>query len=355
MKKADVSKFDSTGAGDARANIFGLNFAESESNIVIIPVPWEVTVSYLRGTAKGPAAVRGASAQLDLFDAEYAEMGLARPWEFGIHLRRESPKVRALNTTACKQAKPVIAAGGPSDKRLLGLAAKVNEASVKLNAIVGKAANEVLSQGKIVGVLGGDHSTPFGAIAACAERFPGMGILHFDAHADLREAFEGFEYSHASIMNNVVHKLSGVSRLVQLGIRDFCDAEYEMATTHPRIQTWFDHIVRRELFQGTSFSELAKRIVSPLPEHVYVSFDIDGLDPSLCPHTGTPVAGGLQFAEAVFVLRELAASGRRIVGFDLNEVAPHPRNRSDEWDGNVGARILYKLCAAALYSSGART
>jgi agmatinase len=156
-------------------------------------------------------------------------------------------------------------------------------------------------------------------------------------------------------MNNVMHKVSGVSKLVQVGIRDFCDAEYEMATSHPRIQTWFDHIIRRELFQGTSFAELAKRMVSALPEHVYVSFDIDGLDPSLCPHTGTPVPGGLSFAEATFILRELALSGRKIVGFDLNEVAPNPRSRSDEWDGNVGARILYKLCAAALYSQGARS
>ncbi len=355
MKKADVSKFNVTGAGSSHSNIFGLDFDLAESNIVILPVPWEVTVSYMRGTAKGPAAVRSASPQLDLFDAEYAELGLARPWEFGIHLLSENSKIRALNTLGCKHAKPIIAAGGPSSKRLLALAAKVNEASVKLNAMVSQTMDGLLAKNKIVGVLGGDHSTPFGAIAACAEKFPGMGVLHFDAHADLREAYEGFEYSHASIMNNVMRKLTGVSKLVQVGIRDFCDSEYEMATTHPRIQTWFDNTIRREIFQGTTFAELAKRMVSALPEHVYVSFDIDGLDPSLCPHTGTPVPGGLSFAEATFILRELALSGRKIVGFDLNEVAPHPRSRSDEWDGNVGARILYKLCAAALYSQGARS
>lgn len=355
MKKADFTKFDTEGAGDANANIFGLNFSRSESNVVIIPVPWEVTVSYSRGTAKGPAAIRKASPQLDLFDAEYAEAGLSRPWEFGIHLLKENAAIRSLNAAACKSALPVVAAGGAVNKKMQALARKVNEASVKLNGLVFAAAKEILEQGKIVAVVGGDHSVPFGAIAACAEKFPGMGVLHFDAHADLRDAYEGFEYSHASIMNNVVRKISGVSRLVQVGIRDFSEPEYEMATTHPRIKTWFDFVMRREMFQGATFAQIAKSIVSDLPSDVYISFDIDGLDPSLCPHTGTPVAGGLSFMEATYIVREVALSGRRIVGIDVNEVAPHPRSRSDEWDGNVGARVLYKLCAAALYSQGART
>ena len=304
---------------------------------------------------KGPEAIRRASPQLDLFDAEYAEIGLSRPWEFGIHMLKPQANVRALNAAACKAALPVVAAGGANNKRLSALLAKVNEAGVKLNSLMFKTAQELLAQEKIVGFVGGDHSGPYGNIAACAEKFPGLGILHFDAHADLREAYEGFEYSHASIMNNVIHKITGVSRLVQVGIRDFCDTEYELATTHPRIKTWFDYAMRRELFQGTSYSILTKCIIDTLPENVYVSFDIDALDPALCPHTGTPVAGGLSFVEATFILRELAASGRRIVGFDLNEVAPNPHSRSDEWDGNVGARVLYKLCAAALYSNGART
>ena len=110
--------------------------------------------------------------------------------------------------------------------------------------------------------------------------------------------------------------------------------------------------LRRGLFDGESWGRLAGRIAADLPQEVYVSFDIDGLDPSLCPHTGTPVVGGLSFPEAVALLRTVAESGRRIVGFDLNEVAPDPTGRS-EWDGNVGARLLYKEIGFALMSQPA--
>jgi agmatinase len=95
------------------------------------------------------------------------------------------------------------------------------------------------------------------------------------------------------------------------------------------------------------------RAVADLPPRVWVSFDIDGLDPALCPNTGTPVPGGLSFAEAVGLLRLLTASGRKVVGFDLSEVAPGPDGRS-RWDANVGARVLYKLIGFALMSQAAR-
>jgi agmatinase len=183
-----------------------------------------------------------------------------------------------------------------------------------------------------------------------AEAYPGVGILHFDAHADLRHAYEGFRWSHASIMYNVLRELPAVSRIVQVGIRDYCDEEDALIRAVPdRIRTYFDPDIRRQLLDGEVFVHLARRIVAELPQQVYVSFDIDGLDPALCPHTGTPVVGGLSFAEAVALLRAVAEGGRTIVGFDLNEVAPDPEARS-QWDGNVGARILYKEIGFALAS-----
>src|SRR6185437_1373919 len=96
-----------------------------------------------------------------------------------------------------------------------------------------------------------------------------------------------------------------------------------------------------------------EQIISELPQDVWISFDIDGLDPKLCPHTGTPVPGGLDFHEALYLIRELAESGRRIIGFDLNEVAPDPTG-ANEWDANVAARLLYKLSAWTLVSQGKR-
>lgn len=355
MKKADVRKFDPNGAGISDGHIFGLPFTAKESNVVLIPVPFEVTTSYGRGTAKGPKAILDASPQLDLFDAEFAEHGLSRPWEFGIHMEAISAKIRELNKTGCQFAKPVIAKGGRigQNKSLKVKLEKTNKVSHQLNSLVFEKTKAHLDAHKIVGLVGGDHSVSFGAIQAVAQKYPKLGILHIDAHADLRTAYEGFEHSHASIMNNVIHKIPGVAKLVQVGIRDYCDEEYQLATTHKKITCYFDYAMRDKLFAGKSFADLAKQIISHLPQHVYVSFDIDGLDPALCPSTGTPVAGGLSYQQATYLLKELALSGRKIVGFDLNEVAPSGR-KGDEWDGNVGARILYKLCSAALLSQGAR-
>jgi agmatinase len=295
-----------------------------------------------------------ASPQLDLFDASLAEQGLARPWEFGIHMEPLPEKILRLNARASKLAKPIVDAGGrvntKSEKEAL---AEVNACSAKLNEWVYGRTAKRLSEGKIVGLVGGDHSVSLGAIRACAEAHPGMGILHIDAHADLRDAYEGFQWSHASIMNNVLREVPGVAKLVQVGIRDFCDSEYDITQNDPRVETHFDFALKRDLLSGKPWSALVQAMLAPLPQKIYVSFDIDGLEPWLCPGTGTPVPGGLSYEQAVFLLEALARAGKVVVGFDLNEVAPSGK-AGDEWDGNVGARLLYKLCGVALLSQGAR-
>jgi agmatinase len=151
-------------------------------------------------------------------------------------------------------------------------------------------------------------------------------------------------------MHRVVSEIPAVAKLVSAGVRDFSHEEYRAVVgSGGRVQAFFDVTVARELSAGVTFADIAARVAAALPRDVYVSFDIDGLDPALCPHTGTPVVGGLSFAEAVCLLRTLVQSGRRVVGFDLNEVAPDPSGRS-EWDGNVGARVLYKEIGFALMS-----
>jgi agmatinase len=198
-----------------------------------------------------------------------------------------------------------------------------------------------------VGTIGGDHAAPYGAIAAHAERFPGLGILHLDAHADLRRAYEGFTFSHASILFNVAERLPGVAKIVQVGIRDLSEEEHAtIRGSGGRIETLFDAEVARRMLDGEAFGAILRAAIARLPERVYLTFDIDGLDPSLCPHTGTPVPGGLSFQQATALLAYVVESGRTIVGFDLNEVAPGPDG--DEWDGNVGARLLYKMIGFAL-------
>jgi agmatinase len=171
-------------------------------------------------------------------------------------------------------------------------------------------------------------------------------VRQVDAHADLRHGYEGFAYSHASIMDNVLREADGLGRLVQVGIRDLSEGEMQRAAEDERIVLHHDLAWKKRLARGESFLSLCEEAIGALPDLVHVSFDIDGLDPKLCPHTGTPVPGGLDFHEACLLLQAVVESGRRIVGFDLTEVTPGPEG--DEWDANVGARVLYKLCGFAL-------
>lgn len=342
-----TSPFDPNAAAAADSGIFGLPHTEEEARVVLVPVPWEVTTSYGGGTARGPEAILAASRQVDLYDLD-----VERPYEKGIAMIDESADVRRWAAEGKALAAPIVDAGGATDEHASALS-RVDALSRDLDAWVHAAVAERLDRGKIVGVVGGDHSVPFGAIAAAAERSGPIGVLHFDAHSDTRRAYEGFARSHASIMYNVLTELPRVSRVVQVGIRDVCEEEIAFVEAQgERVSVYFDRAIARRKQEGEPFAAVAKEIAAALPERVWVSFDIDGLDPRLCPHTGTPVPGGLDFHEAVRVLYEVAASGRQIVGFDLNEVAPNLTDPTDEWDANVGARLLYKLVGFTLASRG---
>lgn len=214
--------------------------------------------------------------------------------------------------------------GSPDSESLRRRLRRVNEGAERLETEVYAEACRWLDAGKTVGVVGGEHSVPLGLIRAVAERHPGLGILHVDAHADLREAYEGFVRSHASIMFNALREAPSLASLVQVGVRDFCDEEARLAADDPRVTMFDGPGLSASKFAGESWHSLCERIVARLPQQVYVSFDIDGLTPQYCPHTGTPVPGGLTFDEAVYLLSRVVASGRRIVGFDLCEVAPAP-------------------------------
>lgn len=334
-----MTAFDPDAAASPDSGIFGLDTPRGDAQIVLVPVPFAATVSYGGGAEHGPAAMLAASHQVDLFDHHFG-----RVYEAGIHLLDTDPAVVEAHDRARALAGPILAAGGVSagDPQVR----EVDAAGEVVNRSVRAQVETLLDEGRIVGVLGGDHSVPFGAIAAAAERGP-LGILHFDAHADLRDAYEGFRWSHASIMHNVLAGCPGVQRLVQVGIRDYGEGEVRaIHRSEGRIVTHFDAEWQRRRFAGVAFDAIVDEVLQALPHRVWISFDIDGLDPSLCPNTGTPVPGGLQFGEAAHLLHRLAESGREIAGFDLVEVAPG----DDEWDANVGARVLYKLCGAAMRS-----
>ncbi|WP_461490801.1 agmatinase family protein [Pontibacter sp. HJ8] len=339
-KEQKIANFDPNGVGDIHAGLFGLPFTIEESEVVLIPVPWEVTVSYSAGTAAGPQAIKDASPQLDLF-----EPAIKDAWKLGIAMEEISTDWAATSEELRQKAENYInwlEDGSPEAEasEFENLPAEVTRKGEELLQWLKAKALDHLDKGKLVAVLGGDHSTPLGLMHALAERHEEYGILQIDAHADLRDAYEGFQYSHASIMFNAL-KLPQVKKLVQVGIRDICQAEAELADqSNGRVAIFYDSVLKENMYEGDSWKKECKKIIAQLPQKVYISFDIDGLDPKLCPGTGTPVPGGLEFEEAVYLIKALVKSGREIIGFDLCEVAPG----DSEWNGNVGARLLYKLC-----------
>lgn len=341
--------FDPNAPPSAGSGVFGLPHREDDAALVLLPVPWEATTSYGGGASRGPSAILGASGQIDLFDAD-----VVKPYVPGLFMRPESQEVRAWNRTAKAAAQKIIKVGGETAGRenLQKALKTANDLGGKLNEWVRRETQALMDGGKIVGIVGGDHSVPYGAFQSAARTHGEFGLLHFDAHSDARVAYEGFVWSHASIMYNALENIPQISKIVQVGVRDYCEQEHEfLLALGVRAKVFSDRDLSARRFSGESWSRTAQEIVAALPKKVWVTFDIDGLDPRLCPHTGTPVPGGLEFSEVNHILATLARSGRTIVGFDLVEVAPAPGGR-DEWDANVGMRLLYKLAAWTFVSRG---
>ncbi len=347
---ARVATVDPDGPG--ADGLYGVSVDLEDAGLVVIPVPFQATASYGRGTRDGPEAVLAASLQIDLEDAQFGPA-----WQFGLAWDGETgAAIAALGDEVDALAQAVIAAGGAdADGASAAVQAArdaVDQASGAVRDHVRAAAERALDRGAFAAVLGGDHSSPLGLIAALAARHPGMGILHVDAHADLRVAYLGFAQSHASIMHNAL-ELPGVGGLVGVGYRDMGRAERARIAADPRITAFDDQSLAEALVGGTPFAALVDRICAALPPVVYLSIDIDGLDPALCPETGTPVPGGLGWHQLCALLAAVAAR-RQIVGFDLCEVAPGSTTSAgrDGWDAIVGARVLYKLIGALRAAAG---
>jgi len=340
-KQQKIESFDPSQPGLADATVFGLPFTAEESEIVIVPVPWEVTVSYGAGTSEGPDAVLDASFQVDLLHQDFPEL-----WKLGIYMDH-APEHWSKNSDKYKSlAQPIIEAleNGEDVSTFPALQSdldKINKVCRELHSEVKERVLFWQRQGKKVALLGGDHSTPLGYYEALAESHDSFGILHLDAHMDLRIAYEGFTYSHASIMYNTL-QLPQVSKIVQIGIRDFCEQEVDVVKkSNGRVIVHTDADMKAKAFEGLSWKDQCDEIIAQLPKKVTISFDIDGMYPWYCPNTGTPVPGGFSFEQATYLFNKLAESGKEIIGFDLVEVAP---GENDDWDGNVGARMLFHMC-----------
>ncbi|BDS09930.1 agmatinase family protein [Aureispira anguillae] len=330
-----LKKFDPNSYAVKNGNFIGLPYTQKVAKVVLLPVPWEATVSYAAGTALGPSNILEASYQLDLVDWDFPNA-----WETPIFMAPVDPDILALsNKTRALAIQHIdnLEQQKSIDTQLIDT---VNFNSTILNNWVYQQSKTLLEAGKRVGLVGGEHSVPLGYLKALSEQYDSFGILQIDAHCDLRKAYEDFTYSHASIFYNALESIPQIQQLTQVAIRDACQEELEYAKKHPeRICIYTMPQIRAcQYNQNKTYQQLCQEIIATLPQKVYISFDIDGLDPKLCPNTGTPVPGGLEFFEAYYLLQQIAKSGRTIIGFDLCEVGS-----AAEWDGNVGARILYKL------------
>ena len=344
MIPEDRFSFDPSRAPGSNT-LWDLPFDTENARLIVVPVPWEVTVTFRAGTARGPEGVLEASSHVDLYDAAYPEA-----WKKGIAMLQIPEDLKERGQYLRRLAESVVedAGSGHPSSRTRALRDQVNQGCREMVRWVRARSTDVLEKGQLPAVLGGDHSSPLGLIQAVAEQEQDFGILQIDAHADLRESYQSFDFSHASIMFNAL-SCPRVRKLVQVGVRDYCLEEVEtVAREAGRVVLVEGRDLWRRSLEGATWAELCSEILADLPGRVYISFDIDGLEPSLCPATGTPAPGGLMFEQALYLIDEIVASGRRIVAFDLCEVVPG----IDLSDAYIGARLLYRLCCAALGSQG---
>jgi agmatinase len=269
------------------------------ARIAILPAPYEHTVSYGGGTGRGPRGILDASAYVEFYDDEF---------------ERE----------LCFEA-------GIATIRALELDGIVDHAAL---AAIQRAVAQLIGAGKFVVTLGGEHTISTAPILAHLEAYPAMTLLHFDAHSDLRDSYEGSRYSHASFAARVAEVLPP-QRITQVGIRAQC-IEEALFIKERKVNTFYANAIRR----GVHGEDWQRAVVDTLGEEVYITFDVDFFDPSIMPSTGTPEPDGFLYAETLDLLRYVRLSGRRIIGLDVVELAPvkgvtHP--------DILTARLIYKI------------
>jgi len=315
-------------SSDDDSGIFGLPFGIDEASLVIIPVPWDAACSQGTGTAKAPQLILACSRYVELHD-----LVLGNIYERRIAMTPVASQITAL----VAEAESCATTLNQADDRL-------DVMGQRLNDLVRAAVSEHLAAGQVTGLLGGDHSVSYGSIAAHLQAFPDIGILQIDAHADLRPSLDGMTWSHASIMWHVMETLKPVS-LTQVGIRGICSVERAYQRSNDRIVMFTDHDMQLKLADVSSWLSICDDIIGSLPAEIYLTVDIDGLDPSCCRTTGTPVPGGLSYTQVILLLHKIRESGRIIRGFDLVEVG------DDNQDALIAAHLLYTLCGLVEHRS----
>ncbi len=259
-----------------------------ESRIIVVPVPYDETSTWMKGADKGPDAILEASVNLEFFDVEtLSEAHLA-----GIH------------TIA-----PILE----------------KETPLKLVNAVSDSVTTLLSANKFPIIIGGNHTVSIGAFKAFSDTYKNLTILQLDAHSDLRQVYEGSEYNHACAMARAME----YAPVVQVGIRSM---SVEEVPFYEKDRMFFSH----ELYYN---KDLYNKAIQKLSDNVYITIDLDVFDPSLIPSTGTPEPGGPPYIELLHFLRDVIKS-RNVVGFDVVELCPSSTNKAPDF---IAAKIIYQL------------
>lgn len=346
MSTENKIDFDPNGLVPDNGNYFGIPLDAEHAALVLISAPWDTTVSTRAGSSYAPDAIIEASRFVDFHEPMAPNSwrkGIATlPIDYSIQdmshrLRSDADKVISMSHTDADY----IIDNLMHSRRLR----RINEASMLVNDKIYLQSRRWLQRGKIVGLVGGDHSTAYGNMRAVGQCFSEFGVLHIDARCNLKEGCYGFHHSHSSVMHNALRDIDSLKRLVSVGVREFSPAEWQRSQEDERIRLFTGQYLWSSHFEGVNWSTMCDNIISELPENVYISLDIDGLTIECSPHTGTTISGGLRFPEVVYLMDKLVESGRKIVAFDLSEVVP---DVDDKTDAMIAARLLFKMCSMAL-------
>jgi agmatinase len=336
--------FDPEGTFSKDSSVFGMPKG-MDSKLKLLPVCWEPTTSFMKGTVNGPEAIFKATKQMDLYHPYFRKI-----YEHGISWDQNlSDQTLDLNQQTSSAAERVISAIEENVEVNEADLSLVNQMSEDLNRLVYEASTKIIDQNMTPGLVGGDHSCPFGLIQKLSEVHSGdFSIVHIDAHFDFRNEYQGFRHSHASIIHNVKSKITSPPDIYQIGIRDFSESELKFAEKNSTFI--LDQELQNELLCGKTFETCLEKLFKNTNKNIYISFDIDGLSPEFCPSTGTPVPGGLTYSQAVFLIQFLHRKGHSLIGFDLVEVSPSEAELGEGLDEVIAARILYELSCFALAS-----
>jgi agmatinase len=272
-------------------------FADYErAKVVLLPVPYDGTSTFIKGADKAPQAIIDASDSIELYDIE----------------EDTSVYVHGIHT-----AKPVLENASPE----------------KMTQAVYERVKTCLNDGKLVGLLGGEHSVSLGAIKAVAEKYPDLTVLQLDAHADLRDCYQNSPYNHACVMR----RTQEFAKVVQVGIRNVCEEEKQFIIPE---NIFYAHKIRCD-------DAWMQKAIDRLGENVYLSIDLDVFDPSVLPSTGTPLPGGMTWWQVLDFISEVNKQ-RNIVGFDVVVLCPNPADKSSDV---LAAVLTYKIITKVVKKS----